>query len=72
MTRQIKWIDRPDKGTACPDCKQVEVCAKCKSDIADAVYAINSAWNYRPAAMADLFPAHTMKGKNWYGEDGLL
>ena len=68
MTRQIKWINRPDKGTACPDCKQVEVCAKCKSDIAFAKWALET--NAGPYYLLNFSPKK--RGKNWYGEDGLL
>ena len=66
--RKIKFIDRPEVLGPCVDCGAVEVCAKCKSDIADTKY-----WSiYGPDGNLDMWAKPKAKGKNWYGEDGLL
>ena len=51
----------------CPDCKQRQMCAKCRSDIAEAVHFVSQ----REMADLDLFMEKRQdKAKNWLGGDG--
>ena len=69
--REIKFIDRPEVLNPCSDCREVVVCAKCKSDIAEAVHFIRYCLpGFSDRHILDLFTWPTPKGKNWYGEDG--
>ena len=70
------WI-RTDRGrmeggemkyAPCPDCKQEQVCGKCKSDIAFAKWALEN--DAGPYYLLIFSPKK--KGKNWLGEDGML
>ena len=68
--REIKFIPRPKVMEPCPDCRKfIGLCAKCKSDIAWAV------WCRKTGPMAtekDLWDANRYRyGKNWIGEDGM-
>jgi hypothetical protein len=64
--REIKFIDRPEVLDPCPDCKQVEVCARCKSEIAEVVWMVAQNATHRSQyVIAWKIPA---SGKNWWGE----
>ena len=54
-----------ERGTPCPKCKQVEVCGKCKSDIAWAVWCRKTGSH---ATEQDLLDAPYKSGRNWWGE----
>ena len=59
----------------CPDCGKTVICGQCKSDIAEAKWAVEMDRHYGLFSRLmgydrDLFPPPALKGKNWLGKDG--
>ncbi len=58
-----------EKGSPCPECKQIEVCAKCKSEIADIVWKASVCVADYDGEMAnDLFSVIADPPRSWFDE----
>jgi len=57
-----------EKGTPCPKCKQVEVCAQCKSDIVLAVWRRNVDAEYEDLWFEIMEEERQERGRDWWGE----
>ena len=55
-----------EQGDPCPECGQAEVCARCKSSIADIVYRFTM--RHVEEVTGELFQDAPALGKGWFDE----